>query len=218
MAWTAQGSFLFASSASLTTANVRAGDLLVVSVCNAQNATVYCTALSGGGVTTWTPAGTYYSSSTGFTATVATFLGRVTATGAGSITYTWSGTTPSPYSVEGHEFTSSAGTWAFAQQVNYSGADNAWTTLTPTIGGGLYWVYAGNEGTATDAGNAGGWFYTVDTDGNGAAYNLNCALGVAVAPAFTDTNSVIGQAVLIGETQPSAFPGSSKAIVTAATR
>ena len=50
------------------------------------------------------------------------FAGTVTATGVGSVTASWSGTTPGGFYLFGHEFHSSVGSWSLDVQGNLDSA------------------------------------------------------------------------------------------------
>lgn len=222
MTFAAAGSFLFsASTTSLTMANVGAGNLLLVSVYNYTNATVTCTGLSGGGAT-WTQLGTTFTGTVNaMTETV--FAGKVTATGAGTATATWSGATPAG-EINGHEFTSTVGSWSLDVQGNLDSATNnaPWPSLTPATNGELYFGTAGFTGTVS-AGSTTGYTYSLNANGDGCVFDPACTVSVATHPVWGgNTNNQFGVMVLVKEAaaavKPSIFPGRSQAIVTAATR
>ena len=202
MTWTVTGSWLGATTSTLTANNQAIGNLLVVEVINTQNSTVWATALSGGGAT-WQLAGVKFSGTTNANA-AAVFLGTVTATGAGTITPTWSGTTPNAIAWAGHEFHSSVGSWLFDKQGNLdSTGTNSWPSMSPTYGvGELYFGFIFDSSNAV-SGTTSGYVYNANVDAvnDGAAYNLSCP-STATFPVWGDSTQAFGIAILVAETQP----------------
>ncbi len=199
MTFAATGAFLFSNNAALATNNQAVGNLLVVEVVNYTNSTVWCTGLSGGGAT-WTQAGVKFLG-TASACSAVVFLGRVTTTGAGTATPSWSGTAPSGYEINGHEFTSTMGSWAFDVQGNLDvgGGTNSWPSLTPGSGAGeLYFGYASDSAGASP-GTTSGYTYSVNGNSDGVAFNPNCGAG-ATFPVWADSSHFFGVAVLIAET------------------
>jgi len=214
MTFAATGSFLFANTSALTVNNQGTGNLLLVEVTNNNDNTVFCTGLTGGGAT-WTQVGTAFPSTGAapFPGYAVVFAGKVTATGAGTVTPSWSGTAPASYELDGHEFTSTAGSWALDVQGNLSVASGSdWPSLTPATGGELYFGAAQNNGSAS-AGSTSGYVYSVTPNGNGCAYNVSCPQGAATFPVWGDTGEVFGVAVLMTETgaAPAPYPAQRQA-------
>lgn len=201
MTWTATGSWLTANTTTLATSNQAAGNLLLVGVINDSNNTVWCTGLSGGGAT-WTQVGVKFAVSVfGFPEYHTLFAGTVTATGAGTVTPSWSGTTPGSYRIDGHEFHSTAGSWALdGSQGNLDSAGTAnWVSLTPAGNGELYFGAGDDQGIAT-GGSTSGYVYNISAGGAiSQAYNLSCASGVATFPVWGDSNGRAGIMVLMKE-------------------
>ena len=186
MTFAATGSFLFSNSAALTVNNQGTGNLLVVEVLNYTNSTVWATGLSGGGAT-WAQAGVEFSGTTNPYAS-SVFLGTVTATGTGTATPTWSGTAPGGYEIDGHEFTSTAGSWAFVTQGNLdSTSTNSWPSLTAQAGDLYYGGASATGGGGAVAGSTSGYTYNVNANNDGSAFNPNCGAG-ATFPVWGDTN------------------------------
>ncbi len=211
MTFAASGAFLFSNNAALTVSNQGIGNLLVVEVLNYTNSTVWCTGLSGGGAT-WTQAGVKFSGTTN-AYSAAVFLGKVTATGGGTVTPSWSGTAPSGYEINGHEFTSTAGSWAFDVQGNLDVAGtNSWPSLTPGSGSGeLYFGFS--AANPASAGSTSGYTYSVNANMDAVAFNPACGAG-ATFPVWADSTQSFGIAVLIAETAaapPAAAPASRAA-------
>ena len=175
------------------------GNLVACEVINYSNSTVHCTSLAGSGIT-WVQAGvTFNGTNVAYSASV--FLGTVTATGAQTITPAWSGTTPG-YIMCAHEFSSTAGSWAFDKQGNLDSASltATWISLTPVAAGELYWGYSSWNSTCT-AGTTTGftWNTNPDTSGDGEAYNPACGAG-AIQPVWGSANTNFGIMVLVRET------------------
>ena len=196
MTWSPVGSWLGASSASLTVSNQAVGNLLVAEVISYDNV-VWCTGLTGGGVT-WTLAGVKFAGSTNaWYATV--FFGHVTATGAGTAVPSWSGTAPA-FEIAGHEFHSTVGSWALDKQGNLDSAGTAnWPSLTPAGSGELYFGFSIEKATAS-AGSTTGFTYglNADTDGDCGAFNPACGSG-ATYPVWGDSGQEFGIAVLVSD-------------------
>ena len=190
MTFAATGSFLFSNSAALTVNNQGTGNLLVVEVLNYTNSTVWATGLSGGGAT-WTQAGVEFSGTTNPYAS-SVFLGTVTATGAGTATPSWSGTTPGGYEIDGHEFTSTVGSWAFIMQGNLdSTSTNSWPSLTAQAGDLYFGGASATGGGGAVGGSTSGYTYNVNANNDGSAFNPNCGAG-ATFPVWGDTNELSG--------------------------
>lgn len=184
MTWTAPGSWLFANSTALSVSNQATGNLLLVGVTNTSNNTVWCTGLSGGGAT-WAAFGVKFAASTTLAEYFTVFAGTVTATGAGTVTPSWSGTAPAGYHLDGHEFSSSVGSWSLDSQGTVDAVTGNWASLTPAGSGELYFGFEDNTGAAS-AGTTSGYVYSVNASGGGRAYNLSCAGGVATFPVWAD--------------------------------
>jgi hypothetical protein len=183
---------------SLTPSGV--GHLVLIEICNSTNATATATALSSSNVT-WTRLGSILTGSTSAkTATV--FAGTVTAASLATVTITWSGTAPT-YGWAGSEFSSTVGSWAIdGSQGNLdSSGTNTWPSLTPSVSGALYWGFIQNSSTSVN-GTTSGYVYNNNADsggGDGSAYNLNCASGVATSPVWGDSTHQFGVVVLMKE-------------------
>jgi hypothetical protein len=176
------------------------GDLILMEVINdTGSGSGIASALSSTNAT-WAPYGAGFTGATnaGFTAQV--FGGTLTSTSSATVTITWSGTAPSAHvSVDGFGFRSTVGSWAFDVGGHIDSAGTTtWASLTPSSGAGeLYFGYA-LDGTTAVAGSTSGYVYTVDSDSNGVAYNLNCGAG-ATAPVWGDSSQVFGAMVLVME-------------------
>ena len=197
MTFTATGSWQGSSSTTLTVSNQAIGNLLIVEVINPQNKTVWCSSLSGGKAT-WVAAGVHALGSTN-TGTAAVFFGTVTGTGAGTVTPSWSGTAPTAWNMAGHEFPSTAG-WAFDKQGTLDSSGTAsWPSLTAAGGAGeLYFGLCLDVGVQAVAGSTTGYVYNanVDTQYNGAAFNVNCP-ATATHPVWGDSTEAFGIVILV---------------------
>ena len=197
MTFAGTGVWHASGSAALTVANQGIGNLMIVEVFNFSNSTVWCSSVSGGGVTTWAQAGVKFSGTTD-SYSAAVFFGTVTATGAGTVTPAWSGTAPGTYELDAHEFTSTLGSWVFDVQGNLDSSGTAnWPSLTATAGE-LYFGASGS-GQAV-AGSTSGYTYDASTspNGGGLAFNPNCA-GGATFPVWGDSAELFCIAVLMKE-------------------
>ena len=192
------GSFLFSDSAPMPVDNQGIGDLLLVEVYNYDDSTSYCDGLSGGGAT-WEMLGTPFAGTVN-AQYVTLFAGTVTATGAGSVTPSWSSTPPSNYEINGHEFTSTTGSWVLDVQGNLDSAGTYdFVSLTPAASGELYFGAAGfTESGAVPASTA-GYVYSVNANSDGVAYDVSCPSGVATAPAWAAPFAAFGLMALIAE-------------------
>ena len=214
MTWSAVGSWQGTADAALSLSNQAVGNLLILSAASADS-TVYCSGLSGGGAT-WVPAGVAYAgvNSGGY---FRIFFGRVTATGAQTVTPSWSGTTPANYGLVAHEFHSTVGSWALDKQGNLDNATGTanWVSLTPGHGAGeLYFGYAFTNGSASVAGTTSGYVYqaNADTFNQGAAYNVSCP-GTATFPVWGASVEALGIMVLVAETPAIPRPQPVRAMI-----
>jgi hypothetical protein len=170
------------------------GDVLVVF---AQRAAGTLTAVSGGGVTTWTK-GVQFAGSVGADEEI--WYGKVTATGSSTVTFTWSTSVAShteEYGVQ--EFTAGLGAstvWALDKTGTINGASSTsvpFPSLTPAGSGELYFGYSVPGNVAT-GGTTSGFTYDVTAEGNLVAFDTNVT--GAVAPVGTQspasTSSSIG--------------------------
>jgi hypothetical protein len=194
----ATGSFLFSNDAALTMNNQGTGNLLLVEVNNYTNDTVYCSSLSGGGAT-WTLIAHVALTNTG--AYHSMFAGKVTATGAGTTTPSWSGTAPGGYEINGHEFTSTVGNWALdvSGDVDDTSDTTNFASLTPGTNGELYFGAAGFGGAGAVAGSTSGYVYSVNANSDGTAYNVSCPSGTATFPVWSSDTPIGGLMVLMKE-------------------
>lgn len=197
MSWSAVGGIIHATTSTFSLTPGGAGDLILLEV-TTGNATSSCTGVSSSNVT-WIQVGTTFTGS-GNPNAASVFAGTVTSTSTQTVTLSFSGA-PSTIRADGQEFSSTAGSWAIdGSQGNLdTGATNTWVSLTPSASGALYWGYAFDSGTAT-AGSTPGYVYVPDANGNGMAYNLSCASGVATAPVWGDSGFAFGIMVLMKET------------------
>ena len=198
MTFAATGSPLYAATGTLPVSNQGTGNLLLVEVIT-DSATEYCSSLSGGGAT-WTQMGTvFHGTVNAYSATL--FAGTVTATGAGTVTPSFTGGTPSYYELDGHEFTSTVGAWALDVQGNLDSAGtNNWASLTPANNGELYFGAAACSNSGGVAGSTSGYTYSVNANGDSTAYNASCPAGTATYPVWGGAAyQVFGSMVLVME-------------------
>lgn len=213
MTFAATGSFLFSDSGPLPVDNNGVGNLLLVEVYNYDDSTSYCDGLSGGGAT-WEMLGTPFAGTVN-AQYVTLFAGTVTATGAGSVTPSWSSTPPSNYEINGHEFTSTTGSWVLDVQGNLDSAGTYdFVSLTPAASGELYFGAAGfTESGAVPASTA-GYVYSVNANSDGVAYDVSCPSGVATFPAWAAPFAAFGLMALIAEVGGAAHTATAALTVT----
>ena len=197
---TAVGGFVSNAAVALTTLAVTpqsVGDVLVV-FAHSPVTTSSVSSVSGGGVTTWTK-GVAFVGSIGAEEEI--WFGKVTATGASTVTFTWSA------SVSGHtmeygaqEFSAGLGagtTWALDKSGTLNGASSTsvpFPTLTAASAGELYFGYStvANNGSST---SSGGFTYVPTNEANLAAYDPN--VSGAVSPAGTQSPAGTSSSVAV---------------------
>ena len=169
MTFTAVGSFVQTSTTTLALNPAKTGNFYLVSVIT-QNATVYCSSISGGNCT-WSTVGSKFPGANN--ANFATlFIGKATATGAANATLTLSGTSPG-FECVAQQFSSTAGAWAQdgpQGTLDLVTGTATWPSLTPSGSGGLYFGFFFDSGTAS-AGSTSGYTYDLNTFGDGLAFN-----------------------------------------------
>jgi hypothetical protein len=195
---TAVGGFVSTAASGLTTLAVNpqtAGDVLVV-LAHSPVTTLSVTSVSGGGVTTWTK-GVAFVGSIGAEEEI--WFGKVTATGASTVTFTWSASTAGHTMEYGaQEFSAGLGagtTWALDKSGTLNGASSTsvpFPTLTASRAGELYFGYStiANNAVAT---SSGGFTYVPTNEANLAAYDPN--VSGAVSPAGTQSPAGTSSAV-----------------------
>jgi hypothetical protein len=181
-----------ATTFSLTPSTV--GDFILLEITQFQNNSVIVTGVSSSNVT-WAALGTGFAGSVN-AGTASVWIGTVTSTSAATVTVAWNAATPTTIQIGGQEF--SAGGAAVSLDVQGhidSAGTNTWASLTPAASGELYFGYALNSAVSS-AGSTSGYTYKIDSNGNGLAYNLNCAAGVGTAPVWGDSTQIFGIMVL----------------------
>jgi hypothetical protein len=181
------------------------GDLVCFVI--SQTATTgFASALSSTNVT-WTAV--THVVAIALTGSASLFQGVVTATGAATVTITWSGTAPSSAAtidLVGQEFASTAGSWSVDTSTTLNSTGTAtWPSMTAAHSGELYFGYAINTSSAV-AGSTSGFVFIVDADTNGVAYSLGYVSGAA--PVWGDSGQAAGVLALFAEpvTPPPAGP------------
>lgn len=180
-------------SSSFTISPQNTGDFLLVEVIIDGTTSETTTAVTGGGVSTWTEIASHtgtYNSDTG-----SVWMGTVTTAGSATLSITTTGSGGTPY-IAGQEFASTGG--AMFDQVAYldTGNTSAMPSFTPANAGELYFCYAVDQGNAS-RGTTSGYVYELDSTSNALAYNLNCTEGVSTHPVWGDDGLYFGIAVLI---------------------
>lgn len=203
------------------------GDLVVVDVVTNSAATV-CTAISGGGVATWTKVGTEVTSTSGFLVSTVRFMGVVTSTASTTITPTYTAS-PSDSKIDGVIVTDVALRPNVAWSVDADHSTKITTAATAMAGFAL--TSTGTNGVEVAqwvpqntgaAGATAGWTYNVDTVWtNVVATRLITATGSIGAPAASQSPSgsyarrlTIFQAAASGTTQTAAATTAGAGAVT----
>lgn len=207
MTWTKTGTDTYLGSSrtsgqtSATLSAGTVGDLRVIEFLTCAS-TVSVSSLSGGGVTTWTRAGSVNvvaSTTIGVAANAEIWYGKITSSGT-ALTIAYSGTVGSTscrlmqrdyrtnrsgtptYSVSSTGFLQTSG--------HTSSSPLTWPSLTTKGSGELVVGVMGNFGTmSAPSGASTGYTYTTDTDANYHIYRLTCAAAEAEAPTLTFTGS-----------------------------
>jgi hypothetical protein len=165
-----------------------------VAVVKVSSSTTTVTALSGGGVTTWTKLEAFKDASHDNEL----WLGTVTTPGSSTITVTFSATvTSNDIDLNAQELTTGGGTstsWSkdtAGGQTNPSSTTVAFPSLTPTHTPELYIGYARGGGNLS-AGTTPGYTYATTADANVITYNpavtATTAPTASVSPAVTSTS------------------------------
>ncbi len=196
---TAVGSFTTNFALSLSTLAVspqNVGDVLVVFAQRLTGSTL--TSVSGGGVSTWTK-GVQFSGSVGVDEEI--WYGKVTTTGASTITFNWSSSITGHYGEYGaQEFTAGLGAstvWALDKSGTLNGASSTslpFPSLTPSGSGELYFGYTVPNNTAV-AGSTSGFTYDVTGEDNIVAYDPT--VSGAVSPTASQSPASTSSAVAV---------------------
>lgn len=202
------------SSLAFTTTAI--GDVLMFTAATNPTGSAI-TALTGGGVTTWTRLAAPSETSPG---TLEVWFGQVATVGSFPIGVTWSAT-PTYTELTCQEFHSTLGassSWSIVNDgSNVPVASTSMTTLpvSATANAQLVWSFA----FASEAGTAGtsaGFIYETTAYGSVVAYNLNATAGVAYTPTSVQAPSGLYMSVGVVLT-PVAVPPSAPAFVSAPT-
>jgi hypothetical protein len=194
----AVGTFTSKTGTAITTLAVTPqtmGDVLVV-FAEAGTTGVSVSSVSGGGVSSWTKG-------VGFTGTggvdTEIWFGKVTATGASTITFAWSGTIAGHSTEYGaQEFASSLGAstvWALDKPGTNNGPSSTtvpYPSLTPSGSGELYFGYA-EVANGAGTGSTTGFTYAVTSNGNSVTYDP--VVSGTVAPSATQSPAGVSTAV-----------------------
>jgi hypothetical protein len=171
------------------------GDVLVV-FAQVGSTTPKVSSIAGGGVATWTK-GQQFAGSVGADEEI--WFGKVTTTGASTITFTWSS------SITGHtaeygaqEFSAGLGAstvWALDKSGTLNNASStavSFPSLTPAGSGELYFGYAVPANTAS-AGTTSGFSYATTAEANVTTSDTN--VSGAVTPAAAQSPAGISSAI-----------------------
>ena len=166
---------------------------LIVLFSNPANGTGTINSVSGGGVTSWTKVTGTSSGSGSGTSTIEMWKGIVTATGAGTITVTFNGSTGNPNDLTAMEFTtgSTSGSWVVDSSATlYNGTSSTtvdYPDLTPQSSKDLYVGYA-SAGSTMSAGTTSGFTYA-NTSLTTHMVTYNNSVSTAVQPTATQSSS-----------------------------
>ena len=197
---TAVGTLASATGTGLTTLAVSpktVGDVLAV-FAKASAAGPTVTSVTGGGVSTWTKA-VQFDGSVGGDEEL--WFGKVTTTGASTITFGWSSSVASDSNEYGaQEFSAGLGAstvWALDKTGTLNGASSTsvpFPSLTPAAGGELYFGYSLVANNAA-AGTTAGFTYAVTAEANAVTYDTNVT--GTVAPTATQSPAGTSSAIAI---------------------
>lgn len=159
------------------------GDLRVIGTV-VHSATINVSTVSGGGVTTWTRAGSVFTASSNRRLEI--WYGTITGSGT-SVTFTYSsaiGSTTVRNNVQ--DFRDTNGSTMFqvqddGSQNNASGTTYTMPQLTSINAGELYFGH-GHVGNTATAGSTTGFTYTIDANGNPRCYHPNLAAATNYQP------------------------------------
>jgi hypothetical protein len=195
---TAVGSFSSNAGSALSTLAVTpqtVGDVLVV-FAQVGSTTPKVSSIAGGGVATWTK-GVQFAGSEAADEEI--WFGKVTTTGASTITFTWSS------SISGHtaeygaqEYSAGLGsttTWALDKSGTLNNASSTsvgFPSLTPSASGELYFGYSVLP-NAPAAGSTSGFTYSITADGNIVASDPN--VSGAVTPSAAQSPAGISSSI-----------------------
>jgi hypothetical protein len=196
MAFTTVGGVVSTDTSSLSLNPQAIGDFFLVEIIS--SAPHNCSSISGGGCT-WTQVGTTFTGSVNSTWVSTVYVGKVTATGSATATYTFSGGAPATIRSAGQEFSTTAGAWGLDIQGHLDGSGTAtMPSLTPAGSGELYFGFFYDSGSNV-TGTTAGYAYGQDTHSNGICYDTACAV-TAQAPTMGDSGNIFGIAILMKET------------------
>ena len=169
-----------ADASTLSVTPVPVGDLLICAIFIFSGTSPPVSAVSGGGVSTWTHIIDHADSAHSY---LSLWWGIVTATGAHTISFT-GGSPGTDTEVVADSYTAPAGaTWAVGPSgfTAATGATIAYPSLTPAQAG-VYFGYAAPGGGSPSAGSTSGFTYTTTADSNQIAANPAVASRSPVAP------------------------------------
>ncbi len=167
--------------------------------------------VSGGGVATWTK-GVQFTGTGGVDTEI--WFGKVTTTGASTVTFTWSSSIAGFDAEYGaQEFSAGLGAnavWALDKSGTSNGASSTtvpFPTLAPAGTGELYFGYAEVANSASN-GTTSGFTFQVTTNGNDTAYDTN--VSGSVAPTATQSpagvSTAVGVLLTVSNTPPPPAP------------
>ena len=190
--WSASSSGSSTTTLSDSPANI--GDLMVLTT-QIPTSSVTVSGISGGGVSTWTKV--VANNGNGTVNRVEMWMGKVSTTGAGTITVTYSAGTGNNNEITATEFTASGVSANTAWGVDSSGTQlnsTASTTITyPSLTSAgaseLYVGYAQSQTANGSAGSTSGFSYLVTTtQKNVIAYTFPTAAGTVYQPTASQTS------------------------------
>jgi hypothetical protein len=196
-----------ATSTTFSLTTVTVGDFILASVANDSNIAASNVSSTKATWTQFTPASGALSFTNG--QAINHWIGKVTSTGADTVTVTFASSMGGGNSrFDAREFSSTSGNAFLDTSGTVNGTGTAsWATLTPAGSGELYWGWCENSGSAT-GGSTSGFVYEPDAHANGAGYCLS--VSAAYTPVWGDSGQVAGIMVLVtetGGTPPADLPG-----------
>jgi hypothetical protein len=193
---TAVGAFTQAGSttqATLAVSPTAIGDIFCLFTVS-QTSTISATSVSGGGVTTWNSVIGPFAS-TPSSNNYRLWYGVITATGASTITVTWSSAVNGA-EIGAQQFHSTVGTFLVDTSNTLENASSTtvnFPSLTPVVSGEIYFAYAACFSTGV-AGSTTGYIYQGTPSTNMSLYNPSCTASVQ-SPTCTQTTAGTSTAI-----------------------
>lgn len=194
-----------ASITSISVTWVTAGDLAVFSAGVGSSTTARVTGISSSKSSGWAEAG--FSTDSTDTQDQMVWTGKVTGTGADTITITWNANPAVGNEMLVDEFTAGLGSTTVWTVVTYGGARTT-NSLYPQLTSGpgstqIYWGYVSTLAAGSSNPTAGFTYFTTPTYGNEIAFNGGLSANTSYQPGTNTSNSTLfGTSVIVAASLP----------------